>query len=57
MWYFSEEEKQLQEVCREFAKNEIAPYAEHHDTNETFNMDAFKKIEVRQSLFHQTHYS
>lgn len=44
MWYFSDEEKQLQEVCREFAKNEIAPYAEHHDTHETFNIDAFKKM-------------
>lgn len=44
MWYFSDEEKQLQEVCRDFAQKEIAPYAEHHDTNETFNMDAFKKM-------------
>jgi isovaleryl-CoA dehydrogenase len=44
MWYFSEEERQLQEVCREFAKNELAPKAEHHDTQETFNMDAFKKM-------------
>jgi isovaleryl-CoA dehydrogenase len=44
MWYFSEEEKQLQEVCRDFAQKEIAPLAEHHDTHETFNMDAFKKM-------------
>ena len=44
MWYFSEEEKQLQEVCRDFAQKEIAPKAEHHDTHETFNMDAFKKM-------------
>jgi len=44
MWYFSEEEKQLQEVCRDFAQKEIAPYAEHHDTHETFNMDAYKKM-------------
>lgn len=44
MWYFSDEERQLQEVCRDFAQKEIAPYAEMHDTNETFNLDAFKKM-------------
>lgn len=44
MWYFSDEEKQLQEVCRDFAQNEIAPYAEKHDHDETFNIDAFKKM-------------
>lgn len=44
MWYFSEEEKQLQEVCRDFAKRELEPNAEHHDTKETFNIDAFKKM-------------
>ena len=35
MW-FSEEERQLQEVVRDFANNEIAPKAEHHDENESF---------------------
>lgn len=44
MWYFSEEEKQLQEVCRDFAQNELAPFAEKHDHDETFNMNAFKKM-------------
>ncbi|MCO4792149.1 MAG: acyl-CoA dehydrogenase family protein [Bacteriovoracaceae bacterium] len=44
MWFLSEEQKQLQDVCREFAKNEIAPHAEKHDTDETFNIDAFKKM-------------
>lgn len=44
MWYFSDEEKQLQEVCRDFAQKEIAPYAEKHDTDETFNLNAFKKM-------------
>jgi len=44
MWYFTEEQKQLVDVCRSFAKNEIAPYAEEHDTNETFNINAFKKM-------------
>ena len=44
MWYFSEEEKALQELCRDFAYNELAPKAEQHDTNETFNIEAFKKM-------------
>jgi isovaleryl-CoA dehydrogenase len=44
MWYFSEEERQLQDVCRDFANREIAPYAEKHDTDETFNIEAFKKM-------------
>ena len=41
---FSEEERQLQEVVRDFANNEIAPKAEHHDENESFNIEAFKKM-------------
>ena len=44
MWYFTEEEKQLRDVCREFARREIAPHAEKHDTDETFNLDAFKRM-------------
>ncbi|MDD0853909.1 acyl-CoA dehydrogenase family protein [Halobacteriovorax sp. GB3] len=44
MWYFTEEEKQLQEVCRDFARNELAPHAEKHDHDESFNLDAFKKM-------------
>ena len=44
MWYFSEEEKQIRDMCRDFARNELAPVAEKHDTDETFNMEAFKKI-------------
>jgi isovaleryl-CoA dehydrogenase len=44
MWYFSDEEKQLQEVCRDFAQNEIAPFAEKHDHEESFNLTAFKKM-------------
>lgn len=44
MWYFSDEEKQLQEVCRDFAQNELAPYAEKHDNEESFNLTAFKKM-------------
>ena len=44
MWYFSEEEKALQELCRDFALNELAPRAEHHDNEETFNIEAFRKM-------------
>lgn len=44
MWYFTEEQKQLAQVCKDFAQNEIAPKAEHHDTHETFNIEAFKKM-------------
>lgn len=44
MWFFSDEEKAIREVCADFAKNEIAPYAEEHDNNETFNLKAFKKM-------------
>ncbi|EQC48839.1 acyl-CoA dehydrogenase, C-terminal domain protein [Bacteriovorax sp. BSW11_IV] len=44
MWYFTEEEKQLQDVCRDFARNELAPFAEKHDHDESFNIDAFKKM-------------
>ena len=44
MWYFSEEEKALQELCRDFAINELAPKAEHHDNEESFNIEAFRKM-------------
>tara|TARA_R110002072_G_scaffold1989_2_gene16298 strand:+ start:22267 stop:23409 length:1143 start_codon:yes stop_codon:yes gene_type:complete len=44
MWYFTEEERQIQDVCRDFANKELAPVAEKHDTDETFNLDAFKKM-------------
>jgi len=44
MWFFTEEQKQLQEVARNFANNELAPTAPQHDENETFNIEAFKKM-------------
>lgn len=44
MWYFSSEEKQLQELCRDFAQNELAPQAEKFDTEESFNEAAFRKM-------------
>jgi isovaleryl-CoA dehydrogenase len=44
MWFFTEEEKELQKVCRNFANNELAPFAHDHDNKETFNINAFKKM-------------
>jgi isovaleryl-CoA dehydrogenase len=44
MWFFTEEEKDLQRLCREFAQKELAPVAEKHDNEESFNIKAFKKM-------------
>lgn len=44
MWFFTDEEKELQEVCSSFAQKELAPYAEHFDQKEEFNLAAFKKM-------------
>ena len=39
----SEEQKQLQELAREFAQREVAPQAAHHDETGDFPMDIVKK--------------
>ena len=44
MWFFTQEEKDLQKICRDFAQKELAPFAEKHDHDETFNINAFKKM-------------
>ena len=44
MWFFNAEEKELQNVCRAFAKDIIAPSAAKHDEEETFNLNAFKQM-------------
>ncbi|MBT3236165.1 MAG: isovaleryl-CoA dehydrogenase [Bdellovibrionales bacterium] len=44
MWFFTDEERELKEVCHSFAQNELAPSAAEHDENESFNLDAFKKM-------------
>jgi len=44
MWFFTSEEKELQKVCRDFANKELAPFAEKHDNEESFNLNAFKKM-------------
>jgi isovaleryl-CoA dehydrogenase len=44
MWFFTEEEKDLQRLCRDFAQKELAPFAHKHDEEESFNLTAFKKM-------------
>lgn len=44
MWFFSEEERELQRVARDFAKNELGPEASLHDSKQSFNLKAFRKI-------------
>ncbi|MBT3983644.1 MAG: isovaleryl-CoA dehydrogenase [Bacteriovoracaceae bacterium] len=44
MWFFSQEEKELQNVCQSFAQKELAPKAAELDNTETFNLEAFKKM-------------
>lgn len=44
MWFFTDEERELQNVCREFAQRELAPVAAKHDEDESFNIKAFKKM-------------
>ncbi len=44
MWFFTQEEKDLQRLCRDFASKELAPFATKHDEEESFNINAFKKM-------------
>jgi isovaleryl-CoA dehydrogenase len=44
MWFFTDEEKDLQRLCREFAQKELAPFAHKFDEEESFNLSAFKKM-------------
>ena len=44
MWFLTEEEWELQRVCRQFAEKEILPHAEKHDQDESFHLDCFKKM-------------
>jgi isovaleryl-CoA dehydrogenase len=44
MWFFTEEEKDLQRLCRDFTQKELAPFAHKHDEEESFNLSAFKKM-------------
>ncbi|TXD39824.1 isovaleryl-CoA dehydrogenase [Lujinxingia vulgaris] len=40
----TEEHKVLREMVRSFAEREVAPQAEHHDREERFNIELFKKL-------------
>jgi isovaleryl-CoA dehydrogenase len=44
MWFFSQEEKQLQQLVKDFTANEILPTAAKHDQDQTFNLEAFKHL-------------
>jgi isovaleryl-CoA dehydrogenase len=44
MWFFTDEEKDLQRLCKDFAQKELAPFAHSHDEAESFNLNAFKKM-------------
>jgi len=44
MWFFNDEEKEIQNVARSFAQKELAPVAEKHDQEQSFNIDAFRKM-------------
>ena len=44
MWFFSDEEKMLQDTVRQFARAELAPQIERLDHEEGFNREAFKKL-------------
>ena len=50
MWFFTDEERELQKVCRSFAQKELAPKAAHFDQEESFNLNAFKKWAKLESL-------
>jgi len=44
MWFFTDEQKMLQETVRQFAREELAPSIEKLDHEEGFNHSAFKKM-------------
>lgn len=44
MFFFNQEERELQKTCQAFAQEELAPVASKHDEDETFNLAAFKKM-------------
>lgn len=44
MWFFSDEDKMLQETVHQFAQSELAPQIERLDHEEQFNDAAFRKL-------------
>ena len=44
MWFFSDEQRMLQETVRQFANAELAPHIEKLDEEEGFNRGSFEKM-------------
>jgi len=44
MWFFSDEQKMLQDTVRQFARDELGPKIEHLDAEEGFNRESFHKM-------------
>jgi isovaleryl-CoA dehydrogenase len=44
MWFFSDEQRMLQDTVRQFAQSELAPRIEKLDHEEGFNREAFRKL-------------
>src|SRR5690606_7292244 len=44
MYFFSDDQKMLQETVRQFAQDELAPKIEKLDHDEEFNLEAFRKM-------------
>jgi isovaleryl-CoA dehydrogenase len=44
MWFFTDEDRMLQETVRQFAQSELLPKIEKLDEEESFNRDAFFKL-------------
>jgi alkylation response protein AidB-like acyl-CoA dehydrogenase len=42
--FITEEHKMIQQAARDFAQNEIAPIAEHHDETGEFPIDTVRKM-------------
>src|SRR4051812_15102065 len=44
MWFFTEEQKMLQQTVRQFARDSLAPRIEKLDHEEGFNRESFHKM-------------
>ena len=44
MWFFNAEENEIKRMAQEFAEKELKPFATFHDEEETFNINAFRKM-------------
>jgi isovaleryl-CoA dehydrogenase len=44
MFEFTDEQNELRAICKQFAEQELGPYAAKFDKEESFNLKAFKKL-------------